>query len=279
MNAKTVLITGATDGIGKITALELARQGAHVCLVGRNRAKTEVTLEQLKSATNNPNLELFIADLSLMSDVRRLAEEFKAKHNKLDVLLNNAGAVFGERQLTAEGFERTFALNHMSYFLLTHLLLDTLKATPNSRIISTSSAGHLRGKIDFDNLQGERKFTAWRSYSDSKLMNVLFTYALVRRLEGTGITANCFHPGFVKTAFAENNTGFIAFLFNAIKNAVAITPEQGAETMIHLAASEDVNGLTGKYFDKKKPISSSAISYDQTVQERLWDVSLQLFKL
>jgi NAD(P)-dependent dehydrogenase (short-subunit alcohol dehydrogenase family) len=271
MNGKIVLITGATDGIGKITA--------HVCLVGRNRAKTEATLQQIKSVTKNSNVELFVADLSLMSDVRRLASEFKAKHNKLDVLLNNAGAIFNEHQLTSEGLERTFALNHMSYFLLTHLLLDTLKATPNSRIISTSSAAHLRGRVDFDDLQYERKYSAWQAYSDSKFHNVVFTYALARRLEGTNVTANCFHPGFVKTAFGAGGTGFVSVAFNVIKNLAAITPEQGAETMIYLTSSPEVKGMTGLYFDKKKPVRSSAKSYDEQVQERFWTTSEQLFGL
>ena len=270
MTGKIVLITGATNGIGKIAAIELARMGASVCIVARNRSKGQAVLEEIGRETNNVQVELFIADLSSMADVRKLAQEFMAKHGTLDVLLNNAGAFYSDRKLSADGLEMTFALNHMSYFLLTNLLLPTLKNTPNARVVSVSSAAHLQGRLDFANLQGEQKFSGWKAYSDSKLENVLFTLALARRLAGTGVTANCLHPGFVKTSFGEGNSGIFAVVLGIAKNLMAITPAAGAQTMIHLASSPDVAGVTGKYFDKSKVASSSAASLDQAVQEQLW---------
>ena len=276
MTGKTVLITGATNGIGKIAALELARMGASLSIVARNRSKGQAVLEEIGRETNNAQIELFIADLSSMADVRKLAQEFTAKHGTLDVLLNNAGAYYSERKLSADGLEMTFALNHMSYFLLTNLLLPTLKATPNSRVVSVSSAAHFQGKLDFANLQGEQKFSGWKAYGDSKLENVLFTFALARRLAGSSVTATCLHPGFVKTGFADGNAGWISTVFGIAKNLFAITPEAGAKTMIHLASSPDVAGVTSKYFDKSKAASSSAASLDQAVQEQLWAHSEKL---
>jgi NAD(P)-dependent dehydrogenase (short-subunit alcohol dehydrogenase family) len=276
MTGKTVLITGATNGIGKIAALELSRMGTTVCIVARNRSKGQAVLEEIRRETNNVQLELFIADLSSMADVRKLAQEFTAKHTTLDVLLNNAGAFYSERKLSADGLEMTFALNHMSYFLLTNLLLPTLKNTPNSRVVSVSSAAHTSGKLDFANLQGEQKFNGWKAYSDSKLENALFTFALARCLAGSSVTANCLHPGFVKTGFGEGNSGIFAVVLGIAKNLMAISVEAGAQTMIHLASSPDVAGVTGKYFDKSKIASSSAASLDQAVQEQLWAHSEKL---
>ena len=276
MTGKTVLITGATNGIGKIAATELARMGASVCIVARNRSKGQAVLDEIKRATGNTNIELFIADLSSMADVRNLAQEFTEEHGTLDVLLNNAGAFYSERKLSADGLEMTFALNHMSYFLLTNLLLPVLKATPNSRVVSVSSLAHTSGKLDFANLQGEQKFNGWKAYSDSKLENVLFTFALARRLTGANVTANCLHPGFVKTGFGHGNSGMISNLLGLAQNLFAITPEAGAKTMIHLASSLEIAGITGKYFDKSKAVSSSAASLDQALQEKLWAHSEKL---
>jgi NAD(P)-dependent dehydrogenase (short-subunit alcohol dehydrogenase family) len=270
MTGKTVLITGATNGIGKIAALELARMGAIVCIVARNRSKGQAVLEEITRETNNVQIELFIADLSSMADVRKLAQEFQSKHATLDVLLNNAGAFYSDRKLSADGLEMTFALNHMSYFLLTNLLLPVLKATPNARVVSVSSAAHTSGKLDFANLQGEQKFNGWKAYSDSKLENALFTFALARRLAGSSVTANCLHPGFVKTSFGEGNSGIFSMVLGIAKNLMAISVEAGAQTMIHLASSPDVAGVNGKYFDKSKAVSSSVASLDQAVQEQLW---------
>ncbi len=276
MTGKTVLVTGATGGIGKIAALELARMGANVALVARNQSKGEAVLGEIRKATGNTNLELYLADLSSMAEIRKLATEFKAKHASLDALVNNAGAFYNERKLSADGLEMTFALNHVAYFLLTNLLLDALKAAPKARVVSVSSAAHTSGKINFDNLQGEKKFNGWQAYSDSKLENILFTIELARRLEGTNVTANCLHPGFVKTAFGSGNTGFVASLLSLAQNLVAITPEAGADTIIYLASSADVEGATGKYFEKRKVKASSPASMDQSTQKKLWDASAKL---
>lgn len=276
MKDKTVLITGATNGIGKVAALELARQGARVALVARNAQKGQTVLEEIKAATGNSNLDLFVADLSSMGDVRRLASEFKAKHSRLDVLVNNAGAFFADRQLTGEKLERTFALNHMSYFLLTNLLLDTLKGTPGARVVSVSSGAHAQGRWTPDNLQGERKYSGWQAYADSKLYNVLFTLALARRLTGSGVTANCLHPGFVKTGFADGNPGWISTVFGVLKNLAAISPERGADTMVYLASSPAVEGITGQYFENRQERRLSEASHDQATQERLWAESTRL---
>ena len=276
MTGKTVLITGATNGIGKIAALELARMGASVGIVARNQSKGQTVLDEIKLATGNSKLELFIADLSSMADVRKLAEEFMAEYPSLDVLVNNAGAFYSDRGLSADKLEMTFALNHMSYFLLTNLLLPSLKAAPNARVVSVSSLAHTSGKLDFANLQGEQKFNGWKAYSDSKLENVLFTFALARRLAGTNVTANCLHPGFVKTSFGHGNAGLLSSVLKIGQNLFAITPEAGAKTMIYLASSPEVAGVTGKYFDKNKAVSSSVASMDQAVQEKLWAHSEQL---
>jgi NAD(P)-dependent dehydrogenase (short-subunit alcohol dehydrogenase family) len=270
MTGKTVLITGATNGIGKIAATELARMGASVGIVARNQAKGQTVLDEIKRVTGNSNIELFIADLSSMADVRRLAEEFMAEYPRLDVLVNNAGAFYSEHKFSADKLEMTFALNHMSYFLLTNLLLPSLKSAPNARVVSVSSTAHLQGKLNFANLQGEQKFNGWKAYSDSKLENVLFTFALARRLAGTDVTATCLHPGFVKTAFADGISGLFPMVFSVLKNLFAITPEAGAKTMIYLASSPEVAGVTGKYFDKSKAVNSSAASLDQALQEQLW---------
>ncbi len=276
MNNKTVLVTGATNGIGKITALELARQGARVGIVARDRIKGQLTLEEIKRATNNANLELYIADLSNLQDVRNLAAEFKTKHATLDVLINNAGAFVPERRVTKDGFEMTFALNHLSYFLLTQLLLEPLKAAPAARIINVASSAQAQGRIDFDDLQGERQYSAMKAYFQSKLANVLFTYEQARRLEGTKVTVNALHPGVVRSGFGTEAKGLMGIAMAFIRQFGSITPEQGAQTTLHLASSPEVEGVTGKYFEKKKLAASSKESNDSSIAKRLWTVSEQL---
>ncbi len=279
MQGKTVLVTGATNGIGKITALELAKMGAQVVVVGRNRAKTEATVNEIKSASGNQQVGMLLGDLSLMADVRRIASEFKAQYPRLDVLLNNAGAWNRERQETKEGLELTFALNHMSYFLLTDLLLDMLKASAPARIVNVSSEAHRSANtVDFDDLQLKRSYGmgGFAAYGLSKLLNVLFTYELARRLNGTGVTANVLHPGFVATGFGHNNQGFLMGLFGLFQRMAALKPEQGAETNLYLATSPEVDTVTGKYFDKCKAVASSPLSHDEAIQRKLWEVSEQL---
>jgi NAD(P)-dependent dehydrogenase (short-subunit alcohol dehydrogenase family) len=275
MRGKTVLITGATNGIGKVTALEIAKMGASVVIVGRNRSRTEAVASEIKAAAGNNAVDILIGDLSSMADVRRVADEFKQKYQRLDVLINNAGAVFSNRQESVDGYEVTFALNHLSYFLLTNLLLETLKASAPSRIINVSSDAHRGASLDFDDLQTIKSYGmgGFGAYSRSKLANVLFTYELAQRLAGTGVTANVLHPGLVATGFGHNNNVLMGLAMSVIQRLFALTPEQGAETTVYLASSPEVEGVTGKYFDKSKAVQSSSQSYDKDSARRLWEVS------
>jgi NAD(P)-dependent dehydrogenase (short-subunit alcohol dehydrogenase family) len=276
MTGKTVLVTGATNGIGFITALELAKMDAVVLMVARDEKKGRAKLEEIRKTVPNAKLELLLADLSSMASIRQLATNITAKYSSLDVLVNNAGAFYSDRRVSKDGFEMTFALNHIGYFLLTNLLLETLKRGKNARIVSVSSGAHLAAKINFDDLQLEQKFSGWAAYCTSKLMNVLFTKELSRRLAGTGVTANCLHPGFVNTGFAGDSSDFFGKALNFVKNFLAITPEKGAETMIYLSSSQDVANVTGEYFEKKKIAKVNPIALDSSIAKRLWDVSEKL---
>jgi NAD(P)-dependent dehydrogenase (short-subunit alcohol dehydrogenase family) len=278
MNDKIALVTGATAGIGLETARGIAKTGATVIIVGRDKTKCEKVVTELRHDTRNEKIEFLVADLLSLKAIRRLAEDFKSKYSRLDVLVNNAGAIFDKRETTADGFEKTFALNHLSYFLLTNLLLDTIKQSAPARIISVSSVAHtFAGKIDFDDLQFERKrFSAMGVYGQSKLMNILFTYELARRLQGSNVTANCLHPGGVASNFADNTGGIVKIVAWLFKNTFAITPAKGAETSVYLATSPDVEMITGKYFDNKREKESSKISYDLETQKRLWETSENL---
>lgn len=279
MNGKIVLVTGATSGIGKQTALELANQGATVVLVARNRSKGQATLEEIRGQTGNQNLDLLIADLSSQASIRALAQEFRRKYSKLHVLVNNAGGVFATRKTTVDGLEYTFAFNHLAYFLLTNLLLDVLEASAPARIVNVSSGAQGMGKINFDDLQGTQRFSSQAAYNQSKLANVLFTYALARRLEGTGVSANALHPGVVRTNFGRVDTPLLWRIFFPLIDPFMLTPEKGAATAVYLAASPEVEGVSGKYFAFKKAIRSNPVSYDQAVQERLWKISEELTRL
>jgi NAD(P)-dependent dehydrogenase (short-subunit alcohol dehydrogenase family) len=274
MNGKVVLITGGTNGIGKIAAQELAKQGATVVIVGRNAEKTRTTVEDIRAQSGSGSVESLLADLSSLAEVRRLANEFRQRHQRLDVLINNAGAYFAQRGETVDGFERTFALNHLSYFLLTNLLIDLLEASVPSRIINVASDAHQGAKLNFDDLQNTDDYgrTGFRAYGQSKLANILFSYALARRLDGTGVTVNALHPGLVATGFGHNNGG-LASIFMRLMSRFSLTPEQGAETIVYLATAPEVEGVTGKYWTKNKAVGSSKASYDEAAQKRLWDVS------
>ena len=276
---KTALVTGATSGIGKATAEALARQGMTVVLVARDAEKGRAVLEEIRSKSGNPTLDVLLADLSSQAAIRRLAEEFQRKYSKLHVLVNNAGGVFSARKLTVDGLEYTFAFNHLAYFLLTNLLLDTLRASAPARIVNVSSGAQGMGKINFADLQGEQRYSVQAAYSQSKLANVLFTYALARRLEGTGVTANVLHPGVVRTNFGRVETPLLWRVLFPLIDPFMLTPEKGAETAVYLATSPEVEGVSGKYFAKQKAVRSHSISYDQAVQERLWEVSAQLTHL
>lgn len=276
MTGKRVLITGATNGIGEATALELARMGAEIVIISRNQGKCETTIGRIKAQTGNSNVTYIVADLSTMSEVRRAANEFSSQYDSLDVLINNAGAMFSKREVSVDGYEMTLALNHLNYFLLTNLLLPKLQAAANAsgeaRIINVSSDAHRVGPLHFDDLQREKKYTAFAAYSESKLMNVMFTYELARRLEGTGITANAVHPGFVRTGFGQNNN----ILWSAVMSIMqifAISPQKGASTSIYLASAPEMKDVTGKYFANKKATRSSSHSYDESDWSRLWEIS------
>jgi NAD(P)-dependent dehydrogenase (short-subunit alcohol dehydrogenase family) len=276
LSGKTVLITGATNGIGRAAATGLTKLGASLVVVGRSPAKTDVTVQELRALGLGP-VEGLVADLSSIAEVRRLADEFRRQHDRLDVLVNNAGAIFASRQLSADGYEMTFALNHLSYFLLTNLLLDRLIASAPARIVNVASRAHESAKLDFADLQGEKSYGMGgnRAYGQSKLANVMFTYALARRLARTGVTANSLHPGVVATGFGENNGGAIGAAMRVF-HSFSISPEEGADTVVFLASSPEVAGVSGKYFTKRQPVASSPASYDEAAQKRLWEISAQM---
>ncbi len=272
MTGKVVLVTGGTGGIGRETAEKLAALGATVAIIARNEEKAKRVVSEIKQSTGNQNVDYLIADLSSQAQVRLVADEFRHRYDRLDVLVNNAGGFFMKRKMSVDNIPYTWALNHFSYFLLTNLLLDMLKASAPARIVNVSSAGHLGATIDFDALRKGTTHGGWVAYSDTKLANVLFTYELARRLAGTGVTVNALHPGFVRTNFAKNNGG----MFNPVMwllQPFTISPEQGAETSIYLASSPQVEGVTGEYFVKKHPEPSSKASYNQEAARELWKIS------
>jgi len=275
MEGKVCLITGATNGIGLVAARELARQGAHVVLAGRNAGKCTTVVEHIRTETGNPAVEALVADLSSQRQVRELARQFRERHQRLDVLINNAGGIWFQRQQTEDGLEMTFAVNHVAYFLLTHLLLDSLRSSAPARIVNVASAAHGRATLDFADLQAEHNYSGWAQYCRSKLMNLLFTYELARRLEGSGLTVNALHPGWVATGFGSNK-GWKGTLLQYAARCLAIGPEKGARTIIYLASVPEVSGVTGRYFVREKEVPSSAASHDEAAAKRLWDVSEQL---
>lgn len=280
MKGKTIVVTGGNNGIGLETAVGLARLGAHVVITARNRAKGEAALADIKNRSESDNVELMLADFASLESIRSFAQEFDAKHGRLDVLVNNAGGINTSRSETMDGFETTFGVNHLGYFLVTNLLLGTLKASAPARIVSVSSGAHLRVKgIDFDDLNAEQSYSGMGVYGKSKLANVLFTYELSRRLEGSGVTANCLHPGVVRSGFGQNNGGLIALVFKSaytLMTPFTKSNAQGAETSIYLASSREVEGVTGKYFADSKETPSSPASHDEEAAKRLWGVSEQM---
>ncbi len=278
MGGKVCLITGGNSGIGKATALGLANMGATVVVVGRDRGRTEAAVTEIEAESGNESVGLLLADLSSRESIRRLAEDFKGRYERLHVLINNAGVFLSKRTLTVDGIETTFAINYLAPFLLTNLLLDVLKASAPARILNVTSSAERSGIIDFDDLQGAREHGGIRAYNRSKLAMVLFTYELARRLEGTGVTVNCLHPGVVATNLGRGNGGFFGFLTRLMRPFIS-SPEKGAETSIYLASSPEVEGVSGKYFAKKAETRSSERSYDEETGRRLWQVSGKLTKL
>ena len=276
MAGKSVLVTGGTGGIGKATAIGLAALGARVGITGRDQARTEAAAADIRAGPGRPAVDAFAVDMSVQAGVRRLAAQVRDTYPRLDVLVNNVGGFWAHRHVTADGLERTFALNHLAPFLLTSLLLDRLTSSAPARIVTVSSAAHGKGRIDFGDLQGERNYSGQRAYSQSKLANVMFTYELARRLDGTGVTATVLHPGVVRTSFgAEDQAAYLAAVIG-VAHLFMKTPAQGARAPIYLASSPQVEGITGRYFVDRKPQTSSKASYDTTGAARLWQVSTDL---
>lgn len=275
LKGKTVLVTGATAGIGRETALGVAKLGAQVVIVGRNAEKTRRVCEELRAASGNQAIEFLLADLSLLKEVRKVAAEFIARFGVLHVLINNVGAINLQRQVTAEGLELTFAMNHLGLFLLTELLLPALEKGAPSRIINLSSDAHRSARIDFDDLQAERRYSSFGVYSRSKLMNVLFTRELARRVAGRRIVANSVHPGMVASEFI-NKPGVLGQMANKFVSVFGVSPEAGARTSVFLASSAEVEGVTGKYFVKSAARTPSKNAQDDVAAARLWEISEQL---
>jgi retinol dehydrogenase 14 len=278
MAGKTVLVTGATGGIGRATAMGLAAMGANLAITGRDRARTEGAAREIRAAGGR-QVDLFVADLSSQSEVRRLASEMLQTYPRVDVLVNNVGGYWNTRHVTADGLERTFALNHLAPFLLTNLLLDRLKQSPPARVVTVASNAHATGQIDFDDLQGERSYSGSRAYNQSKLANILFTYELARRLQASAVTANALHPGVVNTSFGAEDPRGIQRLIIPFARPFMKTPAQGAATSIHLASAPDLEHVTGRYFANSKPKRSSKRSYNEAAAAQLWQVSADLVGL
>ena len=278
MGGKMVLITGGTSGIGKATAVALAVMGADVVVVGRNPERGRAALEEIRAQGHSESVELMLADLCVQSEIRRLAGEFLERHDRLDVLVNNAGLVQSKRTETPDGIETTLATNHLAPFLLTNLLLECLEQSAPSRVLTVSSEAQRWGSMDFEDMQSRRNYKGFPVYGMTKLANIMFTYELAERLNGTGITANCLHPGSVGTNFGKNNRGVMALFFRAAKPFMR-SPEQGADTLIWLASSPEVEGVSGKYFSDRKEIEAKKIAYDPAARRTLWEISEDLTSL
>jgi NAD(P)-dependent dehydrogenase (short-subunit alcohol dehydrogenase family) len=280
MQGKVCIVTGANSGIGKATSLGLAQMGATVVMVCRDRTKGEEAQNEIKTKSGNDAIDLLLAELSSQDSIRQLVENFQQHYKQLEVLINNAGGVNLSRRETLDGLEMTFALNYLAPFLLTNLLLDKLKASAPARIVNVSSESHESGYIKMDDLQLEKKYRLMRAYGQSKLALVLFTYELARRLQGTGVTANCLHPGFVATNIGQSGVGRVGrSIVKLIFSSLGISPEEGAKTSIYLVSSPDIEGVTGKYFVKSIPVRSAPISYDESLQRQLWEESAKLVNL
>ena len=275
---KVCLITGANSGIGKATALGLAKLDATVVIVSRDKYKGEAALLEIRTLSGNKNTDAMVADLSSQDSVRELAHDFMARYEKLHVLINNAGVFLPRRVSTADGLEATFATNHLGHFLLTNLLLDELKASAPARIINITSSAHYGTELDFEDLQGEKKYSGYHAYSQSKLANVLFTYQLAKQLQGTRVTVNCLHPGVVRTGFGKDQMGLMSILVR-IGSPFMMSPQKSAKAVIYLATSPELEGVSGKFFSRGKEANSSKESYDAASAERLWNVSAELTKL
>ena len=276
MQGQLCVVTGATDGIGRVTARALAERGAEVVLVGRNAAKGAEVCKAIERSSRNDRVRFEQADLSSQAEIRALAERLTAGGAAIDVLVNNVGAIFNRRRESADGIEMTFALNHLGYFLLTGLLLGSLKESAAARIVNVASEAHRGGRMDLEDPQGTTRYSGWRAYQQSKLANILFTYRLATLLEGTTVTANCLHPGFVASKFGQNNGWLFVTVLKTVMRLSAIDVEAGARTSVHVATSADVAGVSGRYFDKSREVTSSLASRDEETALRLWELSEEL---
>jgi NAD(P)-dependent dehydrogenase (short-subunit alcohol dehydrogenase family) len=280
MQGKVCIVTGANSGIGKATAMGLAQMGATVVMVCRDEGKGQVAQNEIKEKSGNDAIDLMLADLASQASIRQLAQNFQQHYQHLHVLINNAGGVNLSRRETTDGLEVTFAVNYLAPFLLTNLLLEKLIASAPSRIVNVSSESHQSGYIRMIDLHLEKGYRIMRAYGQSKLALVLFTYELARRLQGTGVTANCLHPGFVATNIGQNGVGPVGrSITKLIFSTLGISPEEGAKTSIYLASSPEIEGVTGKYFAKSIPVRSAPISYDKTLQRELWEESEKLVNM
>jgi retinol dehydrogenase-14 len=279
MAGKTVLVTGGTGGIGKATAIGLSAMGARVGITGRDRGRAEAAAADIARESGSQSVDVFVADMSVQADVRRLAGEVLERYPRLDVLVNNVGGFWAHRHVTADGLEHTFALNHLAPFLLTNLLLERLKASAPARVVTVSSGAQSMGRIDFDDLQGARKYSGQQAYNQSKLANVMFTYELARRLQGSGVTATVVHPGVTRTAFGAEDQAWYFSKGSSLARRFMKSPAQGAESPIYLASSPEVEGVTGRYFANRTPKDSNQASYDTEATARLWRVSAELVGL
>ena len=282
MKNKNIVVTGATSGIGQQAALELARMGANITIVSRSEDKCRNTVQMIQSKSGNTNVDYVVGDLSVVSEIREVADKIRARLNQLDVLVNNAGAYFSDRQMTSDGYEKTFALNHLNYFLLTNELLDLLKraASENgeARIVNVSSDAHrfVRSGVSFDDLKRERDYSGMTVYGETKMMNIMFTEEMARRLDGTGVTVNAMHPGLVRSNFGGGGSGITSIIFSVLKAVGGRSVEKGAETVVWLASSPEVEGITGKYWADRKIKEPTAEAEKVISQKKLWDVSEQL---
>jgi NAD(P)-dependent dehydrogenase (short-subunit alcohol dehydrogenase family) len=276
MRGKTVLVTGGTSGIGEVAATRLAEKGARIILVARDEKRAKATLAKLRTANPDSNHVFHIADLSLMAETKRVGEEIALREARIDVLLNNAGALFNRREETSEGLERTFATNHMAYFVLTNVLLEKLRATPGARIVCTASDAHKGNRLDFDDLQSKKRYMGFSVYGRSKLCNILFTRELARRIAGSGMTANSLHPGFVATRFGAGSGGFMDAVLRVAKPVGAISAEEGAKTIIYLTSSPDVANISGDYFYKCKVTAPTKEAQSDEDAKKLWEISAKL---
>jgi len=275
MAGRTVLVTGGTGGIGRATARALSTMGAHVAITGRDQVRAEGAARDIRAAAGGP-VDVFVADMSSLVQVRGLADEILQRLPRIDVLVNNVGGYWNTRHVTADGLERTFAVNHLAPFLLTNLLLERLQQSAPARVVTVASQAQSMGRIDFDDLQGEHSYSGARAYNQSKLANLLFTYELARRLEGGSVAANALHPGLVSTSFGADDPALVQRLLVPFLRPFMKTPARGAATSVHLASAPDLDQVTGRYFAGRKPRRSSSRSYDQAAAARLWRVSADL---